>query len=149
MIDASFFLSGDRGTDAQRQQAGMACWGWSGIRGVGVNPHLLWAQVGTETCVVGRVNCPRTHVSLCPREKGCSEEIEHPVSRSLLLNVTFHSKALGLLGDTTDSGTEADREHDDPETVFLPESKKGLENGVSKGHRTSLKRLLLATLGTT
>ena len=71
------------------------------------------------------------------------------MSRSLLLNVTFHSKALGLPGDTTDSGTEAEREHDDPETVFLPESKKGLENGVSKGHRTSLKRLLLATLGTT
>ena len=68
------------------------------------------------------------------------------MSWALLLRVTFHSRALGLPGDTAGSGTEAETEHSDPEAVFLPEraGRRG-----SKGHRTGLKTLLLATLVTT
>ena len=42
------------------------------------------------------------------------------MSWALLLRVTFHSRALGLPGDTAGSGTEAETEHSDPEAVFLP-----------------------------
>ena len=54
------------------------------------------------------------------------------MSWALLLSVTFHSRALGLPGDTAGSGTEAETEHSDPEAVFLPESKKGREDGGQK-----------------
>lgn len=69
------------------------------------------------------------------------------MSRSLLLNVTFHSKALWLPGDTADSGTEAETEHDDPETVFLPESKKGLENRGVKRTQNQLEEAVTGHTG--
>lgn len=69
------------------------------------------------------------------------------MSWSLLLNVTFHSKALGLPGDTADSGTEAETEHNDPETVFLPESKKGLEDGGVKRTQNQLEEAVTGHTG--